>query len=178
VITVCSGFPPSWPADYRERFLTAWAAHWPSAINLVADDLSQGGDLDRHRLIMPAAVAADLANGDLLAWLDPNVETISAVPSFVIPNLLKDADLCFIGRTDGADDLGFWAVRLSAPVRHFLIELADSAASGQPASEAWAEARALVTLKERDLTPNEGGDIWPIGPLGRYSRRMPAPAAG
>lgn len=173
MITVCSGFPLSWPANVRERFLEAFAQHWPSSVNLITDHLSQGGTLDRYRLILPAAAAADLADGDLIAWLDPNIETISAVPSFVIPHLIKNADLCFIGRTDGAADLAFWAVRLSAPVRRFLFELADSAIGGQSAAEAWADARALVTLQERDLTPGGVDDTWSIGPLGRYSRRIP-----
>lgn len=175
MIRVCSGFPPDWPMVYRDRFLAAHDLHWPPSIELVADNLSQGGTLDRHRLIMPAATADDMADGDLLAWLDPDIETIAAMPSYVIPQLIKDADLCFIGRKPGDTDLGFWAVRLSAPVRRFLRELAESALAEQPAAEAWADARQLVELIERDLTPGGSGDNWPDGPLGRYTRRLPQP---
>lgn len=175
MIRVCSGFPPEWPPAFRERFLAVHAKHWPPSIELVADVLSQGGGLDRHRLIMPYAAADDMADGDLLAWLDPDLETFGAVPSYVIPQLIKDADLCFIGRQPGDTDLGFWAVRLSLPVRRFLRELAESAIAGQPAAEAWTDARQLIELRERDLTPGGSGDNWPLGPLGRYTRRLPRP---
>lgn len=173
MIRLCSGFPPDWPDGFRDRFLAAFETHWPASIELVADPLSQGGDLDRHQLIIPAVAASDMANGDLLAWLDPDVETTSAVPSYVIPQLIKDADLCFIGRQDGDSDLAFWAVRLSPAVRLFLAQLADGAASAPSAGEAWAQTRAAAGLAERDLTPGGSGEIWQHGPLGRYSRRVP-----
>jgi hypothetical protein len=165
VIKVCSGFPPAWP--YRERFLAAFA-HWPASIELVAADLPEGESIDLYQLSAPAALAADMADGDMIAWLDPDIETIAAVPSYVIPHLIKDADLAFIGREDGQTDLGFWVVRLSDRSRPFLAQLA--------AGVAWADARGEAELIERDLTPGRAGEVWAQGPLGRYSRRLPRPA--
>lgn len=175
MIRICSGFPPHWPAEYRERFLASIAEHWPAQIEALADILSQGGDLDRHRLILPRAAADDMADGDLLAWLDPEIETNAAIPSYVIPQLMKDADLCFIGDGAGGSDFAFWAVRLSSPARTFLMHLADNGVAGMTAGEAWADARARAPLAERDLTPGGSGDIWEHGPLGRYTIRRPRP---
>lgn len=174
MIRLCTGFPPGWP--HRERVLEAVATHWPS-IELVADDLGEGQALDRYQLIAPAAAADDMADGDLLGWLDPDIELTAAVPSYVLPHLIKDADLAFIGREDGETDLGFWVVRLSRPVRDFLIQLGDAAGPEVAPGEAWAQARAAAPLIERDLTPGKGGgDSWAHGPLGRYSRRLSRPS--
>lgn len=170
--TVCTGFPPDWPATVRERFLESFAAHWSPAVELVADNLSQGGGLDRHRLIIPAAVAADLENGDLVAWLDPTVETLSAVPGYVLPQLVKDADLCFASSSAGDPNPAFWAVRLSPAVRLFLSRLAFQAQQGAGVLEAWAAAAGGLQLVQRDLNPGRG-EAWEHGPLGRYTRLVP-----
>ena len=175
MIRICTGFPPEWPPEMRERIVAAFAQHWPASIELVADELSGGGDLDRHRLIIPAAVADEMDDGDLLAWIDPNVETASAVPSYVIPQLICDADLCFISRSSGSLDPGFWAVRLSSPVRSFLIELALAAGKSEAAAGVLADKLDRSGLKVRDLTPGKAGDIWEFGPLARYTDRLQMP---
>lgn len=176
MIRLCSGFPSDWPASYRERFLSSIETHWPASIELIADDLSQGGDLDRHRLIIPAAAADDMADGDLLAWLDPDIETLSAIPSFLIPQLLKSADLCLIDHPAEGPDLAFWAIRISGPARTFLRRLGLRALAGETAAQAWEAERAAAQLAERDLTPGGSGRIWQHGPLGRYSHRLRRPA--
>lgn len=168
MIRVCSGFPSSWPAAYRDRFVAAFARHWPASIALFAPTLDEGQEVETYQLAGLAAVAPSMADGDLLAWLDPDIETIGAVPSFVIPQLIKSADLCFIGREDGETDLGFWAVRLSPSVRLFLDHLGSGVS--------FAEARGAAGLIERDLTPGGSGDNWAHGPLGRYTQRLARPA--
>lgn len=173
MIRLCTGFPPGWP--HRERVLAAIATHWPS-IDLAADELGADRALDHYQLVAPAAAADDMADGDLLGWLDPDIEVNSAVPSYVVPHLIKDADLAFIGREDGETDLGFWVVRLSRPVRAFLVQLGDAARPEVPAGEAWAQVRAAASLIERDLTPGKAGATWANGPLGRYSQRLPRPS--
>lgn len=167
MIRVCTGFPNDWPAALRDQVVESFRALWPASIELMAGELQGGGDLDRIRLSAPAAASADMADGDILAWLDPDIETVSSVPSFVIPNLLKDADLCYIGTDAGEADLAFWAVRISPIARRFLAASATST---------WADGRAQVELMARDLTPGGLGDLWGVGPLGRYTRRLARPA--
>lgn len=170
MITVCSGFPLDWPAEAVERFTSSFERHWPVASWLEADRLPEGGTVDRYQLVIPAEVADRMDDGDLLAWLDPDIVTVAPVPSFVLPNLAKGADLAFIGRADGSSDLSFWIVRLSGPVRSFLADLASRARTADDPDAAWIAARAAAGLVERDLTPG-GSDMWAHGPLGRYSRR-------
>jgi hypothetical protein len=172
-IRLCTGFPSGWPPAFAERILSSRLERWP--VEVLAEPLSQGGGLERNRLIVPAAAASDMTDGDLLAWLDPDIETTASVPRFVIPQLIADADFAMILRTDGSVDPSFWIARLSPNVRPALLAVALYAGEYSGAAEAWRDNLG-ETLRVRDLTPGRhSDDDWQLGPLGRYTRREPRP---
>lgn len=134
------------------------------------------------QIMIPIAAALDeragpLQSGDILVWLDADVETTSPVPASFIRDLLGDADVCFLGREPKHSEIGFWAVRISDETLGFL-ELMHNLYDTDRFLElrewhsafVWDHARKKFALCERNLTPGGHGHVWPSSPLGRVMR--------
>jgi hypothetical protein len=134
------------------------------------------------QILIPAAAAADptgpLEDGDILLWLDGDVETTAPVPLDLVPRLLGDAEVVFLGRTQSHSEIGFWAVRLNSRTRQFLHDIAlvysTDAFLELPewhSAYVWDSVRLGSGLKERNLCkPGLRGHVWPMTQLARYMR--------
>lgn len=168
MFTLCSAFPTGWPNGRRQRFYDAIARHWLSA-QLVAEPFD--GSLQRARLEVPAAVASNAPDGDIVAWLDPDIEPFSDIPSFVVPHLIKSADLCFAGSEATGPILSFWAARMNDATRRFFADVRSVEIVKMKGVDIWASALDSSGAIARDLAPGGFAGVWEHGPLGRYSRR-------
>ena len=134
---------------------------------------------DAHKfikqLVIPADAARELPDGDTLVWLDADVVSFAPVSANLIPSLLGDADLCYLGRGKKHSEIGFWAVRLNAHTRAFLQELADTYTQERVfALSEWHSAfvfdhvrrKYADAIKQRDITPGGSGHVWFQSPLG------------
>lgn len=128
------------------------------------------------QILIPRKAAQDMADGDILVWLDADVVTYRDVPADLVPNLLGDTELCHLGREPKHSEIGFWAVRLTDRSRFFLEEIArvydDDAFFVLPE---WHSAyvfdfvrRRSPELNVRNLTPRGTGHVWFQSPLRRY----------
>lgn len=127
--------------------------------------------------LIPGAMAAEAANGDIVVWLDGDVETINRVPEGWVEGLIGDYDLAYLGRPPKHSEIGFWAVRISAKTRHFLAALAAEYTSGSFArldqwhsAYVWDHVRKASRISEINLTPGGSGHVWPRSPLAGYTR--------
>ncbi|TAK83394.1 MAG: hypothetical protein EPO09_21255, partial [Aquabacterium sp.] len=77
------------------------------------------------QILIPQAAAEGLMHGDILVWLDADVETIRRVPAGFVDGLLGDSDVCYLGRARQHSEIGFWAVRINSETRNFLCFLAE-----------------------------------------------------
>lgn len=128
-----------------------------------------------RQLIIPQAASVGMDDGDILIWLDGDVETRQPVPQGFVENLIGDADVCFLGREPKHSEIGFWAVRISDVTRQFLADIADIYVSGAVlelkethSAFAWDHCRKRLGIKERDLTPGGKGHVFPKSALGSY----------
>lgn len=131
------------------------------------------------QILIPEAAAADLADGDVLVWLDGDVETTRPVPYELVAQLLGVGDVAFLGREPKHSEIGFWAVRLNDETRQFLHDIAQvyrsDAVFGLPqwhSAYVWDHVRRQADLVERNLTnpAMPTGHVWPHTQLGRYMR--------
>lgn len=132
------------------------------------------------QILIPQAAAQDMADGDLLVWLDGDVESTAPVPPDLVASLLGEAEVCYLGRCRGHSEIGFWAVRLDPRTRHFLARIAGVYTTDEVFSlPEWHSAyvwdhvrqRQRPPLAERNICP-EGvaGHVWPSTRLARYMR--------
>jgi hypothetical protein len=135
------------------------------------------------QILIPEAAAVGLEPGDVLVWLDADVETTAAVPEGFVDQLLGDADVAYLGRTGSHSEIGFWAVRIGDQqdrVRHFLHAIAEQYRSGRfldlpewHSAFVWDHVRRSmeVPLCERNLVrPGLRGHVWPYTALASYTR--------
>ena len=131
------------------------------------------------QILIPGQAAEGLGVGDVLIWLDGDVETIGAVPADFPRNLLgRNGDVAFLGRGEKHSEIGFWAIRINEATRRFLACMARFYTSGGFAhldewhsAYVWDQARGLVEMNEVNLThPRAHGHVWPSSPLARYMR--------
>lgn len=129
------------------------------------------------QILIPEAASEGMDDGDVLFWLDGDVESIRAVPQGLVPRLLGSAEICFLGREPKWSEIGFWAVRLNERTRRFLRDIAEVYRSdsflGLPqwhSAFVWDHIRRQAGLSERNLTPRGQGHVWPLSPLARYTR--------
>lgn len=130
------------------------------------------------QILIPEAASLDMADGDILVWLDADVETVRPVPRDFVPGLLRDADLCYLGRATGHSEIGFWAIRLGDRTRKFLREIAETYRTDHVfllrewhSAFVWDHVRSAFGMKERNLVkPGLRGHVWPFTELGRYTR--------
>ncbi len=130
------------------------------------------------QVLIPGAAAADLADGDILVWLDGDTVTLNPVPFDFVPGLLGDADVAYLNRPPKHSEIGFWAVRISQLTRAFLWQMAAIYTTDEfidlpqwHSAYVWDEARRRCQLREAHLCPpGARGHVWPSSPLARYLR--------
>lgn len=129
------------------------------------------------QILIPQGSAAGMADGDLLIWLDGDVETTAPISSKVIKRLIGDADVCFLGREPKHSEIGFWCVRLNDKTRAFLARMAEIYTSDEflslpewHSAFIWDTARREFDMIEANLSPGGRGHVWPKSPLAPYTR--------
>jgi hypothetical protein len=125
--------------------------------------------------LIPQAASLDMADGDILIWLDGDVETIRLIDEADILDVLGDADVCFLGREPKHSEIGFYALRLNDRTRAFLRDIAQAYITGSVlelkethSAFVWDHHRRLSPMIQRDLTPGARGHVFPISPVGRW----------
>ena len=130
------------------------------------------------QILIPGAAAEGMRDGDVLVWLDGDVETIRPIPPDLIDRQLGRADVCYLGRPPKHSEIGFWAIRLNDRTRAFLTLMAQTYRTGAVLGLAewhsafvWDEARKLSGLRERNLCPpGASGHVFPRIEIGHYMR--------
>jgi hypothetical protein len=129
------------------------------------------------QLIIPQAASLDMPDGDILIWLDGDVETIAPIEKEQIADWLGDAEVCYLGRAPKHSEIGFWAVRLNAITRKFLRLIALQYTSGRVlqlkeshSAFVWDAVRQSMRMIERDMTPGGRGHVFPQSPVGQHLR--------
>lgn len=128
------------------------------------------------QILIPQASAADLEDGDILAWFDADVVFHRQIPK--LESLLRGADLVYLGRDRQHSEIGFWAVRISPAVRQFLAAIAAVYTSDVVfelpewhSAYVWDHVRRDMRLTSRNLSPpGAHGHVWPLTPLAKFSR--------
>lgn len=131
------------------------------------------------QLMIPEAAAQGLPDDSLLVWLDADVFTFADVPASLVPDMLGDADVCYLGRPGTHSEIGFWAVRLNDRTRRFLYGLAEIYRSGAVfALPEWHSAYVFDHVRKQDerygltgrnITPNGRRHVWFQSPLAKYA---------
>jgi len=137
------------------------------------------------QILIPEAASIGMADGDLLVWLDGDVETIAPVPEDFVPKLIGTAEVCYLGRSRSHSEIGFWAVRLNPRTRRFLADIAQVYRSDLVfelpewhSAFVWDFCRtSMVTpMIERNLCrPGACGHVWPSTALAAYTRHDKGP---
>lgn len=130
------------------------------------------------QILIPEAAAVGLEDGDLLVWLDGDVETTADVPPGLVPSLIRDAEVAFLGRARGHSEIGFWVVRINERTRRFLHEIAEEYRSDRflelpewHSAFIWDHVRARSGLVEHNICgPGAVGHVWPRTALARFMR--------
>lgn len=185
--------------DARGSYRDLWKAPGADAVLAhVADDAAHGAapgplwkDKERRagysfrwdaakfwkQCLIPHAALREVQTGDILVWLDADVETIAPVPADLIPRLLGEHEVAYLGRTGKHSEIGFWAVRINSRTRHFLSRLAATYWTGAfrelrewHSAFVWDHCRRADRLDGIDLTPGGSGHVWPSSPLAPYMR--------
>lgn len=127
------------------------------------------------QLFIPEAAAKHLPDGEILVWFDADVLTHRDVPEGFVEGLIGDADICYLGRQPKHSEIGFWAVRLNPLTRAFLSKMPSLYRSDLVfelrewhSAFVFDAARAMIPMKERNLTPGGSGHVWMKSPLARY----------
>lgn len=141
------------------------------------------------QILIPQAAALDepaLEDGDILVWLDGDVETHRRVSAGFVERTLDGKSLAFIGRAPRHSEIGYWAIRLSAATRLFLHEIADwytsDAVFSLPqwhSAFVWDKERTLHHFTENNLNPkNRQGHVWPLTVLAGCMDHKKGPRKG
>ena len=135
-----------------------------------------------RQLFIPQHAVSQLHDGDIFCWLDGDVITYKDVPEEFIDNLLRENDLVYLGRQNGATELGFWALRINPLTRSFVAELAVLCTSEQifkmpewHSGFVWDRIRENyeeLGMKARNLTPMGQGHVWFQCELGCYTDHL------
>lgn len=130
------------------------------------------------QIMIPLAASNGLNEGDVLVWLDGDVETVAPVPETFVPRLIEVADVVFLGRAHSHSEIGFWALRMCRDTEGFLRDLALMYRTDRfihlpewHSAFVWDHVRASSGLIERNLCgPSARGHVWPLTALARYTR--------
>jgi hypothetical protein len=131
-----------------------------------------------YQVMQPEHAAGFLPDGEILAWIDADVETLQLVPDGWLDGLLGDADLVYLGREGKHSDIGLWAVRLCPWTRRFLTRFADYYRDDlfRDLPE-WHSAYVFdrcvqfsaVADRTRNLLPDCKGQMWHDSPFAPYT---------
>ncbi len=132
-----------------------------------------------RQAFIPENAIAQLQDGDIMVWLDADVWTLKDVPEPFVEEQLGGADLACLKRPRQATELGFWAVRVNAQTRRFLVDFAEIYRDDSVLElDQWHSgfvfdhclAKAIKRgLKQRTLTKQpQNGHVWPGTALAEY----------
>lgn len=131
------------------------------------------------QIIIPDHAAQDMADGDILIWLDGDVVTTKPVTEEAIFKIIRDAEICYLGRERSHSEIGFYAVRLNAKTRAFLKFIADMYRTDafldlEEHHSAFIHdyGRKQADMLERNLTPGGRGHVWERSPLAAWSLHL------
>lgn len=133
------------------------------------------------QILIPQAAAAECADGEILAWFDADVEFTKPIPP--LEELIRNAELVYLGRDRQHSEIGFWAVRLNPNTREFLRLIAEVYTTDAFINLAewhsafvWDHVRRKMRLTARDLCPaGVRGHVWPTTPLAKFCRHDKGP---
>lgn len=127
--------------------------------------------------LVPREALMGLASGDLLCWLDADVETIAKVPLHWINALLAGADMACLQRERQHSEIGFWAARVGSYTIPAIKRFSELYESGEVFDlPEWHSAfvfdHALSLSRDiaiRNISAGGRGHVWPNSPLARYT---------
>ena len=131
------------------------------------------------QILIPQAASKGLQDGDVLIWLDADVETFAPIGRLDVLALLPgDAQVSYLARPPKHSEIGFWAVRIDPTIRDFLALMAWIYTGGEVfdlpewhSAYVWDRARERVGLREHSLCRiGARGHVFPTSPLGRWLR--------
>jgi hypothetical protein len=170
----------AWECWGLQKFLDRYAQHTGRGSN--GYDFRRDAVKWCKQLFFPEHAAANLPDGEVVAWFDADVIFDHDVPPGLVEGLLgEDADLCYLGRAPYHSELGFWAVRLNRHTRLLLTALADAYREAHVfrlrewhSAYVFDHCRTLFsgTLSYRNLTPGGKGHVWFESPLGAFSDHL------
>jgi hypothetical protein len=130
------------------------------------------------QILIPEASSAGLDDGDILVWLDGDVETFAPVPEDLVPSALGSAEVAYLNRDPKHSEIGFWALRINPSTRLFLHHIALQYRTDRfldlrewHSAFIWDHERRKAGLIERSLCPpGSRGHVWPRTVLARCLR--------
>lgn len=132
------------------------------------------------QILIPRQAAKGLEDGDILIWLDGDVETIAPVNIGAIGSLVDKCDVAFLNRDNKHSEIGFWAIRISPRTLQFLDDMAALYTSDEflklrewHSAYIWDHARRMMgpSMLEWHLChPGASGHVWPKTILARWMR--------
>lgn len=130
------------------------------------------------QILIPQAAAEGMDDGEILIWLDGDVETIAPVSQLNVVDWLGEADLAYLNREPQHSEIGFWAVRIGPTVREFLADMAQTYTTDAVfdldewhSAFVWDHSRRKFDMTERHLCrKGRRGHVWPSTPLAPYMR--------
>lgn len=128
--------------------------------------------------LAPEACLDGLNDGDILVWLDADVETIADVPADWIDSLLGSDDVAALRRFNNHTEIGFYAMRMGSGTRKVLRKFAGHYRAGTVFNlSEWHSAfvwdvalNSQPNLKVKNLNPGGRGHVWPKSALAKYTR--------
>ena len=127
--------------------------------------------------LAPRAAIDGLASGDILCWMDADVETIAKPPRHWCNVLLAGADMACLQRPRQHSEIGFWAARIGAGTLTAIKRFAELYESGDVfdlpewhSGYVFDVAMAMQSdITIRNLSVGGRGHVWPTSPLARYT---------
>ncbi len=125
--------------------------------------------------IIPLDAAARVDRGDLLCWLDGDVQTTREVPGRFLERLLPgDCDLAYLGREPKHSEIGFQLYRIPEAMP-MLVEFCSLYGTGEILRErewhsayAFDIARTRTRIRAHNLTPGGSGHVWQTSVLENF----------
>lgn len=138
------------------------------------------------QLFIPWQASKDMADGDILVWLDGDVVTTKPVPLSFVTELMDGFDVAYLGRQPSHSEIGFWAITINPTTRAFLLSIVECYLSGAvfdlPETHSafvWDYCRKSFPMRERNLCrPGARGHVFPSAVVGRYLDHRKGPRKG
>lgn len=130
------------------------------------------------QILIPQAASRGMDDGDILIWMDADVEVISRPSALDLVDLLCGAQVCYLNREPKHSEIGFWAVRLDPQTRKFLSDMAKIYTTDQfldlkewHSAFVWDVARKSASLNEKSICRRGArGHVWPSTRLAKWFR--------